>query len=375
MVVLPRIAAYFSLVAALSGAALWSSSSWSVPRSMEELARINSKLLETSVTYGAIPSLYRPQYGRVKDADLSMDKSDPVFIVEFPNGPRIYPQRIMVWHMVVNELIDDVAYAVTYCPITGTLAAYDASMGGANLIFDAEGRLYDGNAVLMDRNTGSLWLQLLGMAFEGMLTGRGMPLLPVYWTSWQAAKTRYPNAAVLTTPSGSRKPYSRDPYGNYLKKGTYYDNDALIYPVTRMDRRLPRKAPVLGLEYEGSLLAVDIGYVKKQGAVNFFLGDAPLLAVHDRRLDVVRVFNRHVWQKPSLFIYENGLLTDIATRSRWDASTGKAMEGNMAGTSMKQSFGIYSMWFAWYDVNPETFLIPGPGEVPAGVLNAPPLDE
>lgn len=346
-----------------------------MPKSPAELARFNSKLMQTSVTYGSIPSLYRPLYGRVLDADLSMDKEDPVFIVIFPTGPRIYPQRIMVWHMVVNELIDDLAYAVTYCPITGTLAAYDAHMNGANLLFDAEGRLYDGNAVLIDRNTGSLWLQILGMAFEGPLTGRGMPLLPVFWTTWQYARSFYADAPVLLPPQGSRRAYARDPYGSYAKKGTYYDNDILIYPVSRLDRRLPRKTPMLGLEYQGTFLGVDIGYVKKKGVVNFFLGETPMVAVHDRKLNVIRVFNRQIWEKPSLFIIQNSRLTDIATRSLWDISTGKAVEGNMMGASMTQYYGIYSMWFSWYDINPETYVIPGPGEVPADVLNVTPLDK
>lgn len=353
----------------------WSAPAGALPRTTADLAAITNNLLETSVSYGAIPSLYRPRYYRVMEADLSMDPKDPVFIVMFPDGPRIYPQRIMVWHLVVNEVINDAAYAVTYCPTTGTMAAYDTSMHGLNLILDPEGRLYEGNAVLIDRNSGSLWLQQAGIAFDGPLMGRGLPLIPVYWTTWDAAKRVFPHAPVLGVPTGSKRPYSRDPYGNYLKKGTYYDNDRLVYRVSRLDNRLPRKAPVLGLELKGALVAIDINYVKKKGAVNFFLGPDPLLAVHDRRLDVIRIYNRQVWAKPSLFAYHQGALIDLGTRTRWDPATGKALEGNMQGASMTQYFGMYAMWFSWYVVNPETFLIPGPGEVPQNILDTTPLDQ
>ena len=346
-----------------------------MPKTMAGLSRINDKLLQTSVNYGAIPSLFRPQTAKVMDMDLSMEANDPVFIVSYPTGVRVYPQRIMVWHMVVNEIIDDVAYVVTYCPITGTLAAYYARMDGANLFFDAEGRLYDGNAVLIDRNTGSLWLQILGMAFDGPLIGRGMPLVPVFWTTWGAAREVYPDAQVILPPPGSRRPYSRDPYGSYLRPNTYYDNDLLIYPVTYQDKRLHKKAPVIGIEHQNAFLAVDVNYVKKKGAVNFFMGDTALLAVHDKKLDVVRIYNRTVWDKPSLFVMDKGALIDIASRSRWDAATGRAVEGNMTGASMQELFGIYSMWFAWFDINPETFVIPGPGEVPDKVLQITPLDK
>ena len=120
---------------------LWATPLSARPQNLRQLSEITNKLTETSVSYGAIPALYRPRYDRVQDADLNMSQEDVVFVVMLPGGPRIYPQRFMVWHQVVNELIDDVAYAVTYCPITGTLMAYNASMNGLNLIFDLEGRL------------------------------------------------------------------------------------------------------------------------------------------------------------------------------------------------------------------------------------------
>lgn len=345
------------------------------PTSIQELTDIMSKLLVTKIGYGEIPSLYRPRFDSVKNADLNMTKESIVFVVMLPDGPRIYPQSIMVWHQVVNELIDDHAYAITYCPTTGTLMAYDAGMNGLNLIFDTEGRLFDGNSVLIDRNSGSLWLQELGMAFDGPLLGRGLPTLPVFWTNWAAARKVFPDAKVMSNPPGNR-PYGRDPYGNYLKKGTYYDNDILIYPLQRMDKRFHRKTPMLCLEIDGFLVGIDIGYVKKQGAVNFFLGKYAMLAVHDTQLDVVRVFERNIWSDPFLFVKQYGKLMDLNTRSIWDAATGQSIEGNMRGAKLKQHYGGYSMWLAWYSMNPETLVIPGPGEVPSSLLstNQPGMD-
>ncbi len=363
------LACFLSLTAlTLACLCLFAAPAAARPQNLGQLTAIADKLTETRVGYGDIPALYRPRYDRTTDADLSMSQNDPVFIVMLPGGPRIYPQRIMVWHLVVNELIDDRAYAITYCPITGSLAAYDAYMGGLNLRFDPQGTLYMGNDVLMDRNSGSRWLQMDGIAFDGPLTGRGMPMLTVYWTDWGHAKRLFPQAPVLAPPAGHKRPYSRDPYGNYLKKGTYYDNDVLVYPIEKTDRRLPKKNAVYCLEYKKKLLAIDIAAVKKKGAVNFFLDEDALVAVHDRTLDVVRVYNRLLWQKPSLFVMRGGVLTDIGTGTRWDPATGKALQGRMQGAQMTQSYGMYSMWFAWAAMNPETLLIPGPGEVPEAVL-------
>ncbi len=348
---------------------------YAIPSSPEDLANISKRVLNTNIGYGSISSFYRPDYITVMDAALKLDKEEPVFIVDLPGGPRIYPQRLMVWHQVVNEVIGKTSYVITYCPITGSLAAFQSTLEGTDLRFDAEGRLYDGNTILIDRNTGSLWLQTIGMAFEGPMAGRGLPILPTYWTKWGAAKSVFPKAPVLATPRGSRKAYGRDPYGNYLKTGTYYDDETLAFEVQYTDIRLPYKNPVIGLEYNGVRLAIDVKYVKQEGAVNFFIGDSPLLAVHDKKLDVVRIFNRHVWEKPSLFIMNNGVLKDIATQTIWDMSTGQALKGNMSGAAMQQYFGVYSMWFNWYNINPETYLIPGPGEVPKNMLHLNTLDQ
>lgn len=342
------------------------------PQNLQELADINKKLTESGIQYGQIPSLYRPRFDRMQDAGLSMNFDDVVFVVMLPDGPRIYPQKYLVWHQVINEVVDDHAYAVTYSPLTGGFAAYDASMGGLNLIFDAEGRLYDGNSVLIDRNSGSLWLQELGMAFDGSLLGRGMPLVPAYWTTWGPARRCFPGAKVLSRPPG-RRPYGRDPYGDYRKSDTYYTNDELVYPVERVDRRFPRKTPMYCLEHQGALIAVDINYVKKKGAVNFFVGPSALVAVHDKKLDVVRVFNRQVWAEPFLFVYSGNQFMDITTRSIWDPATGICLEGNLKGAGMPQYYGSYSMWFAWASLNPETLFIPGPGEVPENLLQITPL--
>ncbi len=345
------------------------------PRSIQDLDNIASNLIDTSVAYGSIPSLYRPEYVRVGAADLSTDYNDQVFVVLFPEGPRIYPQRIMVWHQVVNEVIDDVAYVITYSPITGSMAAYRSTMGGSNLILDSQGKLYEGNDVLIDRNTGSLWLQIFGLSFEGPLRGRGLVTLPVFWTTWRAASRFFPDAPVLAVPKDAGKAYARDPYGSYLRKDSYYYNDRLIYPVKRIDKRLPHKNPILGLEIDNALLAVDINYVKKNGTVNFFLGPNPLLAVHDRTLDVVRIYDRQIWEKPSLFVYSNGQLLDLATRTQWNPSTGKAIRGSMDGAGMKEYFGVYAMWFSWYSINPETYLVPGPGEVDKKFLQLKPMGQ
>ena len=340
-----------------------------MPRSEKELRAINEVLTKTTVTYGQIPSINKARYLSVTDASMYLEGRDHVFVVFFPSGPRIYPQKIMVWHEVVNEVLDGEPYCVTYAPITGSVAAYSSKVNGLSLIFDPAGTLYNNNSVLIDRNTGSKWLQILGMAFAGPLFGKGMEHVPVWWTNWQHARTMYPKALVMGQPlGGDRKAYGRDPYGSYFMPGTYYSDERILYPLSIHDRRLPPKERILGIEHDSLVLAVVESAVKAKGVINFFMGPTPLVAVYDPRVAVVRVFNRTVWDSPLLFKLDpRGGLRDVETESLWSFD-GKALEGNLAGADMEELTGIYAFWFAWAAFNPETLIVPGPLVVPDSAL-------
>lgn len=346
---------------------IWVPEALAIPRTEQDLRRILDALTKTSVTYGAIPAISQPKYVRVSDAALSMSDNEPVFIVFFPSGPRIYPQKILVWHEVVNDFIQGVPYCITYAPISGSMAAYKARVDGVDLIFDNEGRLFNNNSVLIDRNTGSLWLQLLGMAFDGPMFGKGLEYVPAWWSTWGLAAKAYPQAEVLAAPRQERKAYGRDPYGSYITPGNYYDDERILYPLMLIDRRLPPKTKILGIEYEKFILAIDENYVRQKKAVNFFLGPFPLLAVLDPRLNVVRVFERNVWDKQALFVVKNGKLMDVDSKTTWTYD-GLAIQGKLKDAKLEEFLGINSFWFAWSAFHPESIIIPGATVVPDSAL-------
>lgn len=340
-----------------------------MPHSREELRAITDQLLKTGLIHGDIPSLSSPRFLPINEASMNLEGNDPVFVVPLPDGVRIYPQKILVWHEVVNEVIKGEPYCITYCPLSGCLAVYSARVDNQNLIFDAEGRLYNSNTVLIDRNTGSLWSQALGMAFDGPLTGTGLRILPCYWTRWRFAREVFKDAKVLETPRGGWRNYNRDPYGSYLTPGNYYDDERILYPMSRVDSRMSAKTRILGLEIDNNFMALDINYVRKAKVVNFYAGLTPLVAIYDGELDVARVFVRSVWEgrTPALFVLKDGVIRDVQTRSAWSVD-GRCTEGNLLGASMDQRYGIYAFWFVWAAFNPETDTVPGSSVVPDSAL-------
>ena len=341
----------------------------------EMLEDMATSVTRTGVGMDAIRALYRPQFLSVSDASLSMEHDEPVFIVTFPtNLTRIYPQRIMVWHEVVNDVLPDPsghavradtplsaldAFSIVYSPLTGTVTAYYGKAGRFPSTFGVTGELLNANTLLYDRMTGSIWSQLTGTCIEGPLVGKRLSPIQVTWASWKGARTRYPNAQVLSRSTGYKRNYGRDPYGSYQRPGNYYDDLRLIHPVKRLDTRLPPKKRILGIERESISGAVQIDAVKEAGLVNMELGMLQLVAFYDNELETVHLFERKVAgdTKPLTFSYLEGKIVDKETKSEWTVE-GLCTYGRYREKSLVPVLNVNAMWFAWAAFYPQTVILP-----------------
>ncbi len=383
---------FLSLFLLLSSNFTIYSHSYALPQTQQDLEYIAEHLVMTGVSDKDLQPLVNPSFTSVSLASMALDENEPVFVIATgrlkPLRDReviILPQKIMVWHEVLNMIAQDRSFAVTYSPISGTLATYNTRKDDLYLQLQADGRQYNANSVLMDINTNSRWSQMYGLCFLGTLMGRGLDLLPSYWTTWSKAQNFYldkANARVLLTPRATNKRYGKDPYGSYNDPESFYFNDRLIYPVSEIDNRMGLKDMVIGLELDKKIIAINVNYVKKKGIVNFFFDKYALVAVHDKDLDVVRIFDRTVWfgKDPLVIVKDtNKTFKDLQTQSTWDFD-GVCRNGNYLGTFMKEYYGIYSFWYSFAANNPETETVPGKSEVPdsaleTGVFNDTPIGE
>ncbi|MDR2162254.1 MAG: DUF3179 domain-containing protein [Desulfovibrio sp.] len=342
----------------------------SIPGYSEDaLRRLSDAIERTGHGPNAFPPLYRPQFVTVSDASLSMDDDEIVFVVHYPRGLiRIYPQRILVWHEVVNDILPDASgripelpdpsrpgpagesYTVTYSPLTGTVTAFRSQAGAYPTSFGATGDLLNGNAILYDRTSVSLWSQLLAGCIEGPMRGKRLDRIPVLWARWGGVKKRYAGRAeVLSRSTGYRRSYGRDPFGSYQRPGTYYDNSRLTSVVSRLDNRLPPKKRILGLEAEDLFGAVQVDGVKEARILNFTLGVLPLVALYDEELDAVRIFDRRLESRDDrllTFIVFEDKIVDQESRSIW-IPEGVCLYGRHRDKRLLPVLAVDSMWFAW----------------------------
>lgn len=195
-----------------------------------------------------IPAIDKPQF--VKPGGVRFLKnSDRVLGVVRGNIAKAYPVRILNWHEIVNDTFGTERIAVTFCPLCGTGMAYLSEANGKPLSFGVSGLLYNSDVLLFDRQTDSLWSQILSQAVSGPLKGAKLTSVPLSHTTWADWKKRYPDTLVLSTDTGFVRDYARDPYESYVQ------NRALLFPVKGQSARYHPKEQVIGVEVNGKFKA------------------------------------------------------------------------------------------------------------------------
>lgn len=195
-----------------------------------------------------IPAIDRPRFAAAGAAGAPAP-DDRVLGVSYNGVSKAYPVRVLNWHEVVNDDFDGTPVVVTYCPLCGTGIAYLAQTGEIPLDFGVTGLLYNSDMLLYDRQTESVWSQIRNQAVAGPLKGERLVPLVLMHTRWQDWQQDHPDTLVMTTETGYRRDYSRDPYAGYD------ETRKIWFPVRTTDDRYPPKALVLGLEQAGQFKA------------------------------------------------------------------------------------------------------------------------
>ncbi len=280
-----------------------------------------------------IPAIDVPRFWQAEEADDYLDGGDIVFgLVE--NGiARAYPQRILVWHEIVNDVVGDLGLAVTYCPLTGTAIAFER----ARTEFGVSGRLVNSNLIMYDRDTDTWFPQVLAIGISGPHRGAALVERPLVWTSWARWRALHPDTGVLSTDTGFARNYNRDPYGAYNPRSGYYAPESgTMFPLLHADTRFPPKAEVIGARTTGAAVAFPLDRLRAAGRAELEVDGTVFTALHDAALDTGYVF-----------------------RGRSDAPAEIGGAGPLAvswpeGEALEPVNSFQAMWFAWAAFYPET---------------------
>lgn len=258
-----------------------------------------------------IPALTTPKFVTNNEATF-LNSYDRVLGIYLNGQAKAYPLRILNWHEIVNDIVGGMPVVITYCPLTGSGMAYEATINKKHFIFGVSGNLYNSNVLFYDRDTESLWSQLKMEAVTGTMTQAKLKPLVLLNTTWKDWKKRYPSSKVLTPDTGYARDYFRDPYESYQK------NNQLYFSVSGINKKLPLKQWVLGVILNDKAVAYPFSVLEK----------------------IPSPFRDQIGKR-KVFVY-----FDKEERSAWIES----QDGEII-----PSMQVY--WFAWYAFYPNTEIV------------------
>ncbi len=221
MKTVPLVILAFLLAASLAIAqpSHWASEGWRTDFSKFVVPLTD--ILDGGPRRDGIPPIDEPRF-RPASEITDLTPQEPVIV--FPIGPkaRAYPLRVLTWHEIVNDTVDTLPVAVTYCPLCNTAIVFDRRLDERVLDFGTSGKLRHSDLIMYDRQTESWWQQFTGEAIIGWLAGRRLKLLPSKIVSFKEFKATAPNGPVLIPNDAAARRYGTNPYAGYDSRAEPY---------------------------------------------------------------------------------------------------------------------------------------------------------
>ncbi len=214
-----------------------------------------SEILGGGPPRDGIPAINEPKFISAESGLTLYGANERGIVVTEGDATKFYPLAVLNWHEIVNDTIDETPISVTYCPLCGTGVVFSRRVRDNTLTFGVSGLLYQSDVLLYDRETDSLWSQLLRQGVTGKHKGLKLTVIPSRLETLGAALKRSSKAQVLSTETGFRRDYRRTPYADYA------ESPRLFFPVKHSDKSVPTKAWSLLIEIGKDALIVPVTHL------------------------------------------------------------------------------------------------------------------
>src|SRR6056297_3259132 len=336
-----------------------------------------------------IPSIDSPTFISREAADQWIGPQEAVLVLRYEGRVRVYPLQILMWHEIVNDVIDGASVIVTYCPLCNTGVAFKGEIDGQSLDFGTNGRLRYSNLIMYDRQSETWWQQASGRGLIGEYAGRSLPMLPISILPWNEVLHSYggsksgPEEAadgelgnfytpenanekvtveVLSKETGYSRPYGNNPYQGYDTNSSAFlyagpetpdeyetmervlavqvEDEERAFPFEQLKSEMVTEASIGGRRVvvfwqPGTASALDAGRLAEGRDVGSAQAYYPVL--EDRESGGVT---------PLTFKWDGESIRDEETGSRWSVS-GRAIDGPLVGAQLESPVSINHFWFSW----------------------------
>ncbi len=302
----------------------------------------------------SIPALTEPTFISPESEGYLID-SDRVLGLVVDGEARAYPHPILWWHEIVNDRFGDRWISVSFCPLTGSGLAMDATVNGSRVEFGVSGLLFANNLMMYDRISEDLFGPQLSVTGKCQSFENVVPeLYPVREMSWGEWKDLYPLTSVMSDDTGHERNYQAYPYGSYDELGNF---DLLFPQVPDVTRAI--KERVLGIRTgELSGRGYPFGELAARGrtvALNENVDGAAVAVFYSADNGQSAAAYRPIVNGQTLTFWVDGdMWRDFETGTTWNLA-GTAVDGSLAPAQLDPVAEAYVLfWFAWKQFQPDS---------------------
>ena len=297
-----------------------------------------------------IPALNNPEKIPASSATF-LAEDDLVLGYYDGENATAYPVIILDWHEIINDNINDIPLAITYCPLTGTGIGWNRTINGKATTFGVSGLIYNNNLIPYDRETNSNWSQQGLECVNGPLINKKVETFQIVETRWSNWKTMYPDSEVVSLNTGHNRSYGTYPYGDYKT-----NENNLLFPLAIDDRRMNRKERVLGIIANGDASIYRFGSFSAQtNLINDIIEGEDLVVVGNLARNFIVSFYSKLDDGTVLnltAVDENNVILKDDLGNKWDIF-GYAVSGPLLGKRLNRPESFIGYWFSWGVFYPE----------------------
>jgi hypothetical protein len=265
----------------------------------------------------------------VKNVDFISDES-LVAAISMNGEIRVYPYQYISAFESINDQMNDVSYALTYCPITQSTVVMHRDYGNSQFVLRASGYLLHDNVILWDETSETFWSQMLVQCVKGQYANEFNKTFHFIETNWKTVKENFPDAKVFSNSSITSQKTSLASKTTDVKTGDLVygiigaevgkENKVYIYHYDDFDDQTTLKNIVI----RGQQTLV-IGH-KKDHYITSYINDskATFQALQNQFPNIMRDSDDNVW---NIF--------------------GVAVSGPRKGDQLNSPTGFFALFWAW----------------------------
>ena len=283
-------------------------------------------------TFNPFPLAINPTYRKVNEIDF-IKKGSLVAMVSFKDVIKIYPYQYISKFESINDQLDDVNIALTYCPITQSTLCWDRDYKNTSMVLRASGYLHKDKLVAHDAESDTYWSQMLAECIKGKYAGESNTTYNFIETTWGIAKEYFPNALVFTNTSIDSNLESR----SYLSKQDVEDGDSVFGII---EENLKGEKTVYGFTYDMFEGSTKIVSKNINGKKTLIIGNSDLhyitSFINDENVDFTPIENQY----PIVMMDNVG--------NHWNVF-GVAVSGPRQGDQLQSPLCFVALYWAWQD--------------------------